>query len=248
MTTVRSLFPVAFVLAVILSLRPAKAATIFSDIVVFTKVTQDLKGLDFGKFIDLLADHPNDFLKIYIVAEAATTAKPKFFLDATRVEEATGALPDIINSLPQVPVGTGPQTIQLTEPGTSILSDSLAMTIVQRKGAFVFISDLNTDPEKMIDKNVANKDELRDPDPKNPGVAWFTSVTGEMFPGVANPPYRVFILSDCGSPADVCSVPDTIEITPEPLNWLLLSTGVTCLSSYAWYRRKRIAKRSSPSR
>jgi hypothetical protein len=146
--------------------------------------------------------------------------------------------------LPKVPATgvpfLGTAFIQIREtPEQSPLSDSLTLTTMPAfpgqdpiPVAYNFFSDPASEATAAVDEQ---SQPITNETPNK-----FQDITAALFPRLdpAVFPYRVAILSDCGSDGEICET--TIADVPEPSTWLLLATGLGLLG-FGWHRRHLVA-------
>jgi hypothetical protein len=263
MTAIRRLrqtILVVIALGIVLSAGSANASFIVSDLVVFTTpatmlTNPDGTPMDAATFaFTFRCGGPGGaspgILSCFAVPEANANQPGIALLGVNRVPETVANPPGptlddaTIVNLPAVPAGPGNIKLQLTESDdTTKLSDALSMAFARpaplaRKAGFAFWSDPVGEPAVAPDPAAASMAEL---DGK------FMDLSANLFPGLGGAgqpalPYRVWVMSDCGSTTQqVCTIPSPFEDTPEPSTWLLLSSALVGLVAYSWRRRTRRA-------
>jgi hypothetical protein len=214
--------------AMVCSIRPAVAYVIFSDMVVFTTPDVNLTGMTAQQFAAAQAGFGAKILHTFAIVERDVIGPPAFSIAIDDLlTEDLGLPPGIplpnlhnpFDLLPAVPVGTSSGRVAMAEDG-AVLSDVLTIDVpLDHFATYKFWSDKEGAP--AVPKVPVELTLLETPNQ-------FQSVVPQLFPPPLVSPYNVFIMSDCGSPADVCMAA-AANVISEPSTWLLLATGLVGL-------------------
>ena len=258
MTWIKGLSTIAVGLAFLLSAAPAEAAFVASDFIVFTApgtflTTTGVAGgpaMDIATFVlTYRCGGPGGaspgILLCFAFPESGPAGRPAIAVPGVGAITETDAAPPgpaltdaSILTLPAVPAGPGPTVVQVTEVGdANKLSDALTMAFPRvganaRRAAYAFWSDAVNEPAVAPNPLFATMTEME---------GTFQDVSTNLFPalgGAGQPafPYRVWMMSDCGSTTQQVCMIDVIDEVPEPSTWHLLVAG---LAGYICFRKTR---------
>ena len=220
--------PIVVALAMVCSIRPAVAFPIFSDMVVFTTPDVNLTGMTAQQFAVAQTGFGAKILHTYAIVEREVIGPPAFSIEIDDIlteDLATPPgvpLPNLHNPfdlLPAVPAGTRSRRVAIAED-IAVLSDVLTINVpLDNFATYKFWSD--KEGAAAVPKVAGEETLLETPNQ-------FQSVVPQLFPAPLVTPYNVFIMSDCGSPDDVCMATAS-NVIPEPSTWLLFATGLVGL-------------------
>jgi len=216
--------PIVVALAMV-CIRPAVAFPVFSDMVVFTTPDVNLTGMTAQEFAVAQAGFGAKILHTFAIVEFEKIGPAlSIEIDATLTEDLAAPpgvqipnLHDPFDLLPAVPAGTPSRRVAIAED-SAVLSDVLTIDVpADHFATYKFWSD--KEGAAAVPKTPGEETLLETPNK-------FQSLVPQLFPPPLVAPYNVFIMSDCGSPDDVCAATSPFNPVPEPSTWVVLAMGL----------------------